>query len=68
MQKVKNRVKGIIASIPVKLNWVVTFKRTLQAMGGPVSNSTSLTPTTIPQITVLICHMSQRFIAKCFAS
>jgi len=49
---VKNKVKGIMAGITAKLNWVVTFNRTLQAMGRPVTNSTSLIPTTIAQITV----------------
>ena len=41
------------------------FNRTLQAMGRPVTNSTSLISTTIPQMTFLRCHMSWSVIAVC---
>lgn len=64
-QRVKNKVKGIMAGMPVKPNWIVTFKRTPQAMGRPVTNPTSLMPTTILQVIFLICHMSPSLIAVC---
>ena len=50
-------MKGIMAGIQVKLNQVVTFNRTPQAMGRPVTIFTSLMSTTILQ--VILSYVSE---------